>query len=118
MLLQLFTVVQFHVTRLHKRHVKLLCGFDMLDMLKDHLSGKVVLCRWISNQALTICINSKCFLTVVSKFWKFFSSWLPSHLKVVLIKMGPSNEDIWILELSILEFWNLALNNGNVFGQW
>jgi hypothetical protein len=35
MLLQLFTIVQFHVTRL-QRHVKLLCGFfDMLDMSKD-----------------------------------------------------------------------------------
>jgi hypothetical protein len=31
----------------------------------------------------------------------------------MLIKMGLSNEDIWILE-----FWisDLALNNGNVFG--
>jgi len=27
--------------------------------------------------------------------------------------MGPSNEDIWILDCGILD---LALNNGNVFG--
>jgi len=32
----------------------------------------------------------------------------------MLIKMGPSNEDIWILDFEILD---LALNNGNVFGQ-
>jgi hypothetical protein len=31
----------------------------------------------------------------------------------MLIKMGPNNEDIWILEFGILDF---ALNNGNVFG--
>jgi hypothetical protein len=28
--------------------------------------------------------------------------------------MGPSNEDIWILDFGILD---LALNNGNVFDQ-
>jgi hypothetical protein len=31
----------------------------------------------------------------------------------MLIKMGLSNEDIWILDFGILD---LALNNGNVFG--
>jgi hypothetical protein len=29
--------------------------------------------------------------------------------------MGPSNEDIWILDFGILD---VALNNGNLFGQW
>jgi hypothetical protein len=29
--------------------------------------------------------------------------------------MGPSNEDIWILDFGILD---LTLNDGNVFGQW
>jgi hypothetical protein len=50
---------------------------------------------------------------VVSKFWKFFENWSPSYLEVMLIKMGPSNEDIWILDFGILD---VALNNGNVFG--
>jgi hypothetical protein len=31
----------------------------------------------------------------------------------MLIKMGPNNEDIWILDFGILD---LALNNENVFG--
>ncbi len=33
----------------------------------------------------------------------------------MLIKMGPNNEDIWFLDFGILD---IALNNGNVFGQW
>jgi hypothetical protein len=52
---------------------------------------------------------------VVSKFWKCFKNWSPPYLKVMLIKMGPSNEGIWFLDIGILD---LALNNGNVFGQW
>jgi hypothetical protein len=52
---------------------------------------------------------------VVSRFWNCFKSWSPPYLKVMLIKMGPSNEDIWFLDIGILD---LALNNGNVFGQW
>jgi hypothetical protein len=53
---------------------------------------------------------------VVSKFWKFISSWSPSYLRVMLIKMGPSKE-----EMRIYGFWNfgildLALNNAIVFG--
>jgi hypothetical protein len=35
------------------------------------LSGNVVLCRWILNQALAIYINTKYFLMVVFKFLKF-----------------------------------------------
>jgi hypothetical protein len=77
-------------------------------------SGNVVLCKWIFDQALAIYINSKYFLTVVSRFWKFKKNWSPSYLRVMLIKMGPSNEDIWILDFGILD---LALNNGNVFDQ-
>jgi len=45
--------------------------------------------------------------------WKFLKNWSPSYLKVMLIKMGPSNEDIWFLDFAILD---LALNNENVFG--
>ncbi len=77
------------------------------------MSGNVVLCRWILDHVLAIYINSKYFLMVVSKFWKFFENWSPSYLEVMLIKMGPSNEDIWILDFGILD---VALNNGNVFG--
>jgi hypothetical protein len=50
---------------------------------------------------------------VISKFWKFLKNWPPSYLRVMLIKMGSSNEDIWILDFGILD---LALNNGNLFG--
>jgi hypothetical protein len=41
---------------------------------------------------------------------RFFKNWPPSYLTMILIKMGHSNEDIWILEF--------ALNNGNLFGKW
>ncbi len=77
------------------------------------MSGNVVLCKWILDQALAIYINSKYFLMVVSKFWKFLKNWSPSYLRMMLIKMGPNNEDIWILDFGILD---LALNNENVFG--
>jgi len=45
---------------------------------------------------------------------EFKKNWPPSYLRVMLIKMGPS-EDIWILDFGILD---LALNNGNIFGRW
>jgi hypothetical protein len=40
---------------------------------------------------------------VVSRFWKCFKNWSPLYLKVMLIKMGPSNEDIWFLDIGILD---------------
>jgi hypothetical protein len=51
---------------------------------------------------------------IISRFWKFLKNWSPSYLRAMLIKMGPSIEDIWFLDFGILD---LALSNGNVFGQ-
>jgi hypothetical protein len=51
---------------------------------------------------------------VISRFCKFLKNWSPSYFKVMLIKMGLSNKDIWFLDFGIFD---LALNNG-IFGQW
>ncbi len=34
---------------------------------------------------------------------------------MMLMKIGPSNEDIWFLDFGILD---LVVNNGNFLGQW
>jgi hypothetical protein len=52
---------------------------------------------------------------VVSRFWKFLKNWSPSYLRMMLMKIGPSNEDIWFLDFGILD---LVVNNGNFLGQW
>jgi hypothetical protein len=55
------------------------------------------------------------FLDDYFQVLEVLKNWSPSYLKAMLIKMGPSNEDIWFLDFGFLDF---ALNNGNVLGQW
>jgi hypothetical protein len=55
------------------------------------------------------------FLNGCFQVLEVFKKLVTIIFKMMLIKMGPSNEDIWILDFGILD---VALNNGNLFGQW
>jgi hypothetical protein len=70
---------------------------------------------WILDQALSNYVNSKFFLNGCFQVLEVFKKLVTIIFKMMLIKMGPSNEDIWILDFGILD---VALNNGNLFGQW